>query len=44
MAWIICAFESVGDVTVRKLRYYDELNLLERSEYTEGGLRLVTKQ
>ncbi|MCR6854107.1 MerR family transcriptional regulator [Paenibacillus jamilae] len=43
MAWLISEFASVGDVTVRALRYYDKINLLKPSDYTEGGHRLYTK-
>ncbi|GLV65023.1 MerR family transcriptional regulator [Bacillus mycoides] len=43
MAWMISEFASVGDVTVRTLRYYDKINLLKPSDYTEGGHRLYTK-
>ncbi|PEL76186.1 MerR family transcriptional regulator [Bacillus wiedmannii] len=43
MAWMISEFASVGDVTVRTLRYYDKVNLLKPSDYTEGGHRLYTK-
>ncbi|MGM2818215.1 MerR family transcriptional regulator [Bacillus cereus group sp. Bce001] len=43
MAWMISEFASVGDVTVRTLRYYDKINLLKPSNYTEGGHRLYTK-
>lgn len=43
MAWMISEFASVGDVTVRALRYYDKINLLKPSDYTEGGHRLYTK-
>ncbi|OOR12243.1 MerR family transcriptional regulator [Bacillus cereus] len=43
MAWMISEFASVGDVTVRTLRYYDKINLLNPSDYTEGGHRLYTK-
>lgn len=43
MAWTISEFASVGDVTVRTLRYYDKINLLKPSDYTEGGHRLYTK-
>ncbi|HFI2421975.1 MerR family transcriptional regulator [Bacillus paranthracis] len=43
MAWMISEFASVGDVTVRTLRYYDNINLLKPSDYTEGGHRLYTK-
>ncbi|GAB6494814.1 MerR family transcriptional regulator [Bacillus sp. UMTAT18] len=43
MAWMISEFASVGDVTVRTLRYYDKINLLKLSDYTEGGHRLYTK-
>ncbi|MDA1782321.1 MerR family transcriptional regulator [Bacillus cereus] len=43
MAWMISEFADVGDVTVRTLRYYDEINLLKPSDYTEGGHRLYTK-
>lgn len=43
MAWMISKFASVGDVTVRTLRYYDKINLLKPSDYTEGGHRLYTK-
>ena len=42
MAWMISEFASVGDVTVRTLRYYDKINLLKPSDYTEGGHRLYT--
>ncbi|MGE7883746.1 MerR family transcriptional regulator [Bacillus sp. NPDC094077] len=40
---MISEFASVGDVTVRTLRYYDKINLLKPSDYTEGGHRLYTK-
>lgn len=43
MAWMISEFASVGDVTVRTLRYYDKINLLKPSDYTEGRHRLYTK-
>ncbi|PEN50360.1 MerR family transcriptional regulator [Bacillus wiedmannii] len=43
MTWMISEFASVGDVTVRTLRYYDKINLLKPSDYTEGGHRLYTK-
>ncbi|TNP15867.1 MerR family transcriptional regulator [Bacillus tropicus] len=43
MAWMISEFASVGDVTVRTLRYYDKINLLKPSDYTEGGHRLYMK-
>ncbi|PEV04819.1 MerR family transcriptional regulator [Bacillus cereus] len=43
MAWMISEFASVGDVTVRALRYYDKINLLKPSDYTESGHRLYTK-
>lgn len=43
MAWMISEFAGVGDVTVRTLRYYDKINLLKPSDYTEGGHRLYTK-
>lgn len=43
MAWMISEFASVADVTVRTLRYYDKINLLKPSDYTEGGHRLYTK-
>ena len=43
MAWLISEFANVGDVTVRTLRYYDKINLLKPSDYTEGGHRLYTK-
>ncbi|ALC54379.1 MerR family transcriptional regulator [Bacillus thuringiensis] len=43
MAWMISEFASAGDVTVRTLRYYDKINLLKPSDYTEGGHRLYTK-
>ncbi len=43
MAWMISEFASVGDVTVRTLRYYDKINLLKPSDYTESGHRLYTK-
>lgn len=43
MAWMISEFASIGDVTVRTLRYYDKINLLKPSDYTEGGHRLYTK-
>ncbi|MDA2324133.1 MULTISPECIES: MerR family transcriptional regulator [Bacillus] len=43
MAWMISEFASVGDVTARTLRYYDKINLLKPSDYTEGGHRLYTK-
>ncbi|WP_242280172.1 MerR family transcriptional regulator [Bacillus cereus group sp. BfR-BA-01428] len=43
MAWMISEFANVGDVTVRTLRYYDKINLLKPSDYTEGGHRLYTK-
>lgn len=43
MAWMISEFASVGDVTVRALSYYDKINLLKPSDYTEGGHRLYTK-
>ncbi|PFZ27075.1 MerR family transcriptional regulator [Bacillus wiedmannii] len=43
MAWMISEFASVGNVTVRTLRYYDKINLLKPSDYTEGGHRLYTK-
>ncbi|WJX06182.1 MerR family transcriptional regulator [Bacillus cereus] len=43
MAWLISEFASVGGVTVRALRYYDKINLLKPSDYTEGGHRLYTK-
>lgn len=43
MAWLISEFASVGDVTVWALRYYDKINLLKPSDYTEGGHRLYTK-
>ncbi|MDE7550919.1 MerR family transcriptional regulator [Bacillus cereus] len=43
MAWMISEFASVGDVTVRTIRYYDKINLLKPSDYTEGGHRLYTK-
>ncbi|PER31366.1 MerR family transcriptional regulator [Bacillus cereus] len=43
MAWMISEFASVGDVTVRTLRYYDKINLLKPSDYTEVGHRLYTK-
>ena len=37
MAWMISEFASVGNVTVRTLRYYDKINLLKPSDYTEGA-------
>lgn len=40
---MISEFASVGDVTVRTLRYYDKINLLKPSDYTEDGHRLYTK-
>lgn len=43
MSWTISEFASVGDVTVRTLRYYDKINLLKPSDYTDGGHRLYTK-
>ena len=43
MAWMISEFAGVGDVTVRTLRYYDKINLLKPSDYTEGGHRLYKK-
>ncbi|WP_459500529.1 MerR family transcriptional regulator [Bacillus sp. C1] len=43
MPWTISEFASIGDVTVRTLRYYDKINLLKPSDYTEGGHRLYTK-
>ncbi|WP_144466931.1 MerR family transcriptional regulator [Bacillus toyonensis] len=43
MAWMISEFASIGDVTVRTLRYYNKINLLKPSDYTEGGHRLYTK-
>ncbi|PEY34820.1 MerR family transcriptional regulator [Bacillus cereus] len=43
MSWTISEFANVGDVTVRTLRYYDKINLLKPSDYTEGGHRLYTK-
>ncbi|KEK22851.1 MerR family transcriptional regulator [Bacillus gaemokensis] len=43
MSWTISEFASIGDVTVRTLRYYDKINLLKPSDYTEGGHRLYTK-
>ncbi|EJS03881.1 hypothetical protein IKG_00803 [Bacillus cereus VD200] len=43
MAWMISEFASVGDVTVRTLRYYEKINLLKPRNYTEGGHRLYTK-
>ncbi|MCU5471355.1 MerR family transcriptional regulator [Bacillus paranthracis] len=43
MAWLISEFANVGDVTVRTLRYYNKINLLKPSDYTEGGHRLYTK-
>ncbi|MCU4983058.1 MerR family transcriptional regulator [Bacillus thuringiensis] len=43
MVWMISEFASVGDVMVRTLRYYDKINLLKPSDYTEGGHRLYTK-
>lgn len=41
MAWMISEFASVGDVTVRTLRYYDKINLLKPSDYTEGGASVI---
>ncbi|WP_242220344.1 MerR family transcriptional regulator [Bacillus cereus group sp. BfR-BA-01380] len=43
MSWTISELASVGEVTVRTLRYYDKINLLKPSDYTEGGHRLYTK-
>ncbi|PDX99087.1 MerR family transcriptional regulator [Bacillus pseudomycoides] len=43
MSWNISEFASIGDVTVRTLRYYDKINLLKPSDYTEGGHRLYVK-
>ncbi|MBY0597776.1 MerR family transcriptional regulator [Bacillus bingmayongensis] len=43
MSWTISEFASIGDVTVRTLRYYDKINLLKPSDYTEGGHRLYVK-
>ncbi|MDP7981485.1 MerR family transcriptional regulator [Bacillus sp. WLY-B-L8] len=43
MSWTISEFAGIGDVTVRTLRYYDKINLLKPSDYTEGGHRLYTK-
>ncbi len=37
------SLQVFGDVTVRTLRYYDKINLLKPSDYTEGGHRLYTK-
>lgn len=43
MAWMISEFASVGDVTVRTLRYYDKINLLKPSDYTEEGIGYIQK-
>ncbi|MGI2747621.1 MerR family transcriptional regulator [Bacillus cytotoxicus] len=43
MSWTISEFAHIGDVTVRTLRYYDKINLLKPSDYTEGGHRLYVK-
>ena len=43
MAWMISEFASVGNVTVRTLRYYDKINLLKPSDYTEGGIGYIRK-
>ncbi|PEX91121.1 hypothetical protein CN450_10610 [Bacillus cereus] len=35
MAGMINEFANVSDVTIRTLRYYDKINLLKSSNYTE---------
>lgn len=43
MSWTISEFAHISDITVRTLRYYDKINLLKSSDYTEGGHRLYVK-
>src|SRR5690606_37621356 len=41
--WKIGELASLTGLTIRTLRYYDQIDLLPPSQYTESGHRLYTK-